>query len=76
MSIHTRINVDVRITCQQCKQEHTLKDVPLEGLIKRYRDREMIQNCFPSMPVADRELFISGICDDCYTVMIEEEEDE
>ena len=76
MSIHTSLKIDVRITCTSCKKEYTLINVPLEGLVKRYRDREMIQNCFPSMPIADRELFVSGICDDCYTSMIGEEEDD
>lgn len=36
---------------------------------ERWNDREnpiAIQKCFPYLTAAERELFLSGLCDDCY----------
>lgn len=64
----TNFKIDVRITCVACKKEQTIKDVSLDGLVYRVNGGK-IQNCFPNMPIAERELFISGTCGSCFKKM-------
>lgn len=66
-----KFEIDVRITCVVCKKEQTIQNVPIKGLVARLSG-ELIQNCFPEMNQGDRELFVSGTCNDCYMTMINE----
>ena len=39
-----------------------------------WENGELVQNAFPSLTPAQRELFISGMCFDCQDVMFGEDE--
>ena len=57
--------------CEQCG--HVFKiDVP-EAALKAWRDGELIQNAFPTMPKDIRELLISGICGSCFDRIFKED---
>jgi hypothetical protein len=63
---------EVVIQCHCCNKDITLI-VPTSGLLKRQRG-DLIQDCFPDMSSADRELFVSATCDDCFNEMFGEED--
>jgi len=63
----------VAIQCPFCGKTSLLK-VSNAGLRARMAGA-LIQVAFPAMPVADRELFVSGICKDCFPKEEPEEED-
>jgi len=51
-------------TCPCCGKEQELR-APIEG-VKKYLAGALVQNAFPTMPASERELFVSGMCDDCF----------
>lgn len=64
-------NVIIEGACISCGKEWTVK-APMAGVIAR-QNGALIQVAFPKMSAGERELFVSGICDDCFPK--EEEED-
>jgi hypothetical protein len=52
------------VSCAQCDKEYLLA-VSTEQVL-RWQKGELIQNAMPELPRADRELFLSGICGDCW----------
>ena len=67
-------NVLVVIKCVSCNKVHEVK-APVAGLIAR-ENGALIQVAFPRMSAGERELFVSGICDDCFPKAPEEEDEE
>lgn len=67
-------NVIIEGTCVSCGKDWSVK-APLAGVIAR-QNGALIQVAFPNMPAAERELFVSGICDDCFPKEEEEDADE
>lgn len=64
------MNVHVIIPCVECREtQHILASE--DGLLKRQEGRS-IQECFPEMSASEREMFISGICGDCWDKMFGE----
>ena len=55
------------VFCKECDMEYLLP-VTTDQLL-RWQQGELIQNAMPDLPRADRELFISGICGDCWRKM-------
>jgi hypothetical protein len=53
--------------CIECGEEFTF-EVTEEGL-KKWREGELIQRCFPELSPGMRELLISGICGRCFSKM-------
>jgi hypothetical protein len=55
------------VFCEKCDKEYLL---PVSiGQVLRWRRGELIQNGMPELPPADRELFLSGICGECWRKM-------
>jgi hypothetical protein len=52
------------VFCVECDKEYSLP-VSAEQVL-RWQQGELIQNAMPELPRADRELFLSGICGDCW----------
>jgi len=52
------------VTCVHCGAEKELYVNSVD--IFRWQAGELIQNCMPYMSAADRELFISRTCDNCW----------
>ena len=66
MATHTFADpIQVTFTCAMCRKEITLT-VEYDDLRKWTRREAHVQDCFPYLSPADRELFLSQICGDCY----------
>jgi hypothetical protein len=52
------------VFCVECDKEYSLP-VSTEQVLQWQRG-ELIQNAMPELPRVDRELFLSGICSDCW----------
>ena len=66
-------NVVIEGACVSCRKPWEVK-APLAGVIAR-QNGALIQVAFPKMSAAERELFVSGICDDCFPKAPDEDED-
>jgi hypothetical protein len=64
VSDNTRI---IRMPCVQCFEVQTLI-VTAEGVEKR-RHGAHVQDAFPELSAAEREMFISGICGKCWDLL-------
>lgn len=63
--------VQAIFTCVNCGKEITLT-VEAEDLQRWGNREEHIQNCFPYLTPAERELFLTGICGECFDIMFRE----
>lgn len=61
-------------TCSECGRKFEIEVTEEE--YQKYLDGELIQDAFPKMDRGLRELFISGICPDCWDRIFGVEEDE
>lgn len=69
-------NYEMRVSCRLCKKTYTLK-VRVEDYITFDSPfRPHIQDIFPYLTPAERELLISGTCDECWNKMFGGEDDE
>lgn len=64
----------VGVKCFSCKKVITLEVKPEEYIA--WSRGALVQAAFPRMPAAERELLISGTCDDCFKNMFGPEEEE
>lgn len=62
----------IRVRCHQCFTAYELyvKDEDLE----KWGNGEKVQRAFPYLTPGERELFISGTCNECFNKMFPEEE--
>ena len=64
--------------CFSCHKDIEVKGINKTDYIKRMKG-ESVQDAFPNMPIAERELFVSGTCGDCFKKLFppmgEDEED-
>ena len=67
--------VKLNFTCTECGKtvEVTVEQEDLEKWQKR---EDHIQNCFPYLSPGERELFLSGLCDDCFNEIFAEHMEE
>lgn len=73
--VHNGSHVLVTTTpCVVCNKQHqfTLNRTAYEA----WQTDTHIQNAFPEFSVADREILISGTCDECFNKLFPPEEDE
>lgn len=59
-------------TCFKCGRKFEIEVTKEE--FQKYLNGELIQNAFPKMDPGLRELFISGICPDCWNMIFDVEE--
>lgn len=59
--------------CAVCDSRHELSIVPSD--VDRWKQGELIQDAMPYLSASERELLISGTCDDCWTEMFGGDED-
>ena len=57
----------LEVTCRSCSKNHSIK-VPSEGH-EEWMQGALIQNALPELSEGERELLISGTCDDCWDEM-------
>ena len=61
------------VQCRFCGSVHELSIAPSD--FARWRKGEFIQDVMSYLSPAERELLISGTCDDCWTEMFGQDED-
>ena len=57
-------NIRLNIICPMCNESQDLT-ITCEGY-EKYQQGDLIQNCFPELSPAKRELMLSGICGVCW----------
>lgn len=67
--------IPLSFTCKSCNKDFTVY-VYEEDYNKFINGKELIQDCFPYLSDGERELFISGLCDDCFNQLFNEEDEE
>jgi len=63
----------MKIKCIQCKQEVEIP-VTEEQVLNWIEKGTFIQNEFPELSTSQREMLLSGICEDCWNKLFPEEE--
>ena len=61
------MKININTTCPICGKSTTV-EVEYDDYCK-YESGELIQKCFPYLSAAEREMLISGICDNCWNKM-------
>jgi hypothetical protein len=67
--------ITAKCVCRICNNPKEIPDVPVAGL-KAWEDGELIQDALPNLTADQRELLISGTCDDCWKTMFGTVDDE
>ena len=65
-------NYEIRVTCIHCKREFVLKVRVEDYLLFDMPNRPHIQDIFPYLTPAERELLISHTCQECWDKMFED----
>lgn len=63
---------EVLIVCRGCGQEYVFT-VALEAFYE-WKNGKLVQDAFPNLMAAERELFISQMCSPCFDEMMGEDE--
>lgn len=69
-------NYELKVSCRICEKTHTLKVRVEDYLTFDSPNRPHIQDIFPYLSPAERELLLSGICPECWKNIFGGEEDE
>ena len=64
----------VAVPCRMCDTVHDLT-VNVEGFVN-WQSGQLIQNALPELSADERELLISGTCDECWQQLFPPDEDE
>lgn len=64
--------VTITFCCTECGKNVQVT-VEREHLQKWNDRKDHTQNCFPYLSPGERELFLSGICDECFNKIFETE---
>jgi hypothetical protein len=65
------IAMNIEVTCRNCNKDYSV-GVSVEGH-EKWEEGELIQDALPELSSGERELLISGTCDDCWDEMFPEE---
>lgn len=63
------------VKCIECNSVYEL-ELPVDSFCDWYYGNTLIQNAFPFLPKAKRELMISGICPKCWNKMVNDIDEE
>ena len=66
--------IRVFTSCPMCHRDHVA--IVENDDYELYCSGEPVSKCFPYIPAAERERFITGICPDCWDRMFPPEEDD
>lgn len=69
-------NYEMQVSCRMCRKTHPLKVRVEDYLTFDSPDRPHIQDIFPYLTPAERELLISGTCEECWNKMFGGDDDE
>ena len=59
------------VECVHCRQEQTIEAHSSD--VKKWKNGMLIEDAMPYLSASDREMFISGPCDECWTSMFGDE---
>ena len=76
MQTATKKDFPVKVHCIMCKTEHTIYVNKEDWDLYNSPNRPHIQDIFPYLSSEDRELFITGICDECWKKTFGGDDDE
>lgn len=62
-------SLEVRVSCRLCGKTYTLKVRPKDFMLFDSPGRPHIQDIFPYLTPAERELLLSNTCDECWKKM-------
>lgn len=62
------------VVCPNCGKEYHV--VGSTSGYEAYKNGALIQNAFPELPPEERELLVSGICNDCWNEMFPDDEED
>ena len=65
-------NVTIEVECKCCKHPHRV--IVDMTAYRRWMNGELIQKAMPDVSPENRELLISGICNECFNEIFKEEE--
>jgi phage FluMu protein Com len=57
----------IKVQCPHCKKEKLI-EVNRDGY-EKWKSGALVQEAFPDLPAAEREMLISGICPECWNKM-------
>ena len=58
---------EIQFICPMCNKAQILKVDPED--LEKYLSGALVQDAFPNLSPEDRELFVTGICPDCWNKM-------
>ena len=61
--------ISIKTTCPICNKEHIV-NVQEKDWDNYKNNNELVQNAFPYLTADERELLITGICNDCWNNFI------
>ena len=64
----------LHVSCRMCGEEHIL--TVTEEQFHNWQRGMKVQDAFPNMPAADRELLISRTCSKCWDKLFPEDEED
>ena len=67
---------ELKVQCRMCRKVHTLMVGVEDYLMFDMPNRPHIQDIFPYLTPAERELLISGICPECWDKLFGGEDNE
>ena len=69
-------NCEVQVRCVSCGKTYTLKVNEKDYELYLSQNRPHIQDIFPYLSPAERELLISGVCEVCWNKMFSLEDED
>lgn len=66
--------IEVTKTCPICGKQNTVKVHPVSMMA--YENGALLQDAFPSLTPAEREIIKTGICSDCWDEMFKDPDEE
>lgn len=76
MSVMKERGYPVKVQCRMCGKEHTLYVGLDDWFMYQSPNRPHIQDIFPYLTPSERELLISGTCEECWKKLFPPEPDE
>jgi hypothetical protein len=65
--------IQIDTICPECHKKTTLSVI--EDEYKSWKQGTLIQNAFPNLTPEERELLMTGICNNCWETMFDDYED-
>ena len=69
-------NYEFKVSCVSCKKTYTLKVNIEDYFLFDSPNRPHIQDIFPYLTPAERELLLSGMCEECWNKMFTIEDED